>query len=176
MSRASLTAIAAVAFFATIPPVFAHVELETSKAAAGGAYKAVLMVPHGCAGSTTIGLRVQIPDGVIAVKPMPKPGWKIATVTQKLAPPIEVEGDKITQSVREIDWSGGNLPDSFYDEFVFVAQLPDKPGTVLYFPAVQRCAKGVTRWIDIPAQGQSSEDLKEPAPALTLGPKAAGGD
>ena len=67
-------------------------------------------------------------------------------------------------------------PDSFYDEFIFVAQLPDKPGAVLYFPAIQRCAKGITRWIDIPAQGQSSEDLKEPAPALTLGPKAAGGD
>jgi uncharacterized protein YcnI len=134
------------------------------------------MVPHGCAGSPTVGLRVQIPDGVIGTKPMAKLGWKITTKTANLAQTIDLEGEKITEAVKEIDWTGGNLPDSLYDEFTFVATLPDKPGTVIYFPAIQQCAKGETRWIEIPTQGQSSDDLKAPAPALTLGPKAAGGD
>jgi uncharacterized protein YcnI len=157
-------------------PAFAHVELQTDKAPAASSFKAVLMVPHGCAGAPTVGLRVQIPDGVIGTKPMAKPGWRITTKTAKLAQPIEMEGEKITEAVKEIDWTGGNLPDSFYDEFTFVATLPDKPGTVIYFPAIQLCAKGETHWIEIPAAGQSSDDLKAPAPSLTLGPKAAGGD
>src|SRR5437870_1155044 len=61
----------------------AHVTLETASAPVGTPYKAVLRVPHGCDGTATIALRVRIPDGVIAVKPMPKPGWKIDTVTGK---------------------------------------------------------------------------------------------
>jgi len=175
MYRILCVASAAAVLLAAAPAV-AHVELQDDKAPAGSSYKAVLMVPHGCAGAATVGLRVQIPDGVIAAKPMPKPGWKIAIKTGPLNPPVESEGMKITETVKEIDWTGGNLPDSYYDEFAFVATLPDKPGTTVYFPAIQVCAKGETRWIEVPAQGQSAEDLKRPAPSLTLGPKQAGGD
>jgi len=167
-------ALGAAALSAT--PARAHVELETDHAPAGSSYKAVLMVPHGCAGSSTVALRVQIPDGVVGSKPMPKPGWTVTTVVGKLAKPIEREGATITEDVREIDWSGGNLPDGFYDEFVFVASLPNQPGSVLHFPVVQECAKGTVRWIDIPAAGQTEDDVKAPAPSLTLGPKRAGGD
>jgi uncharacterized protein YcnI len=166
--------LAAILFAAT--PALAHVELQADQAPAGSSYRAVLMVPHGCAGAATTGLRVQIPEGVMAVKPMAKPGWKIALKTGKLAQPIEIEGETITEAVTEIDWSGGNLPDAFYDEFVFVGTLPDKPGTVIYFPTIQQCAKSETRWIELQAAGQSSEDLKAPAPSLTLGPKEAGGN
>jgi uncharacterized protein YcnI len=174
--RRILLAAAVSAAAATATPAFAHVELEADRAPAGSTYKAVLMVPHGCAGSATVALRVQIPEGVVGSKPMPKPGWKVTTVVKKLAQPIEREGTTITEDVREIAWSGGNLPDSFYDEFVFVAALPNEPGKVLHFPVIQECAKGTVRWIDVPAEGQSEDDVKAPAPALTLGPKQAGGD
>ncbi len=174
--RLFLLAAAASAAAATATPALAHVGLATGKAPAGSSYKAVLVVPHGCAGSATVALRVQIPDGVVGSKPMPKAGWTVTTVVRKLAQPIEHEGATITEDVREIDWTGGNLPDSFYDEFVFVAELPDTPGKVLRFPAIQECAKGTVRWIDIPAEGQSEDDVKAPAPSLTLGPKQAGGD
>ena len=53
----------------------AHVTLEKRQAPVGSYYKAVFAVPHGCAGSATVKLRVQIPEGVIGIKPMPKPGW-----------------------------------------------------------------------------------------------------
>jgi uncharacterized protein YcnI len=173
MSRPlSATSIAAGLLFAS--PAFAHVELQADKAPAASSYKAALMVPHGCAGSPTVGLRVQIPDGVMGTKPMAKPAWKITIKTAKLAQSVEIEGEKITEAVKEIDWTGGTLPDSYYDEFAFVATLPDRPGTVIYFPVIQQCSKGETRWIEIPAAGQGSEDLKYPAPALSLGPKQAG--
>ena len=39
---------------------------KTKQATVGSSYKAVFVVPHGCAGSATIKIRVQIPEGVIA--------------------------------------------------------------------------------------------------------------
>ncbi|RUT90665.1 DUF1775 domain-containing protein, partial [Mesorhizobium sp. M7A.T.Ca.US.000.02.2.1] len=46
---------------------FAHITFETQEAAVGSTYKAVLRVPHGCEGKATTAVRVQIPEGVIAV-------------------------------------------------------------------------------------------------------------
>ena len=63
--------LAAVAVLVT-SPALAHVTLETKQATVGSSYKAVFTVPHGCAGSATTKIRVQIPEGVIGVKPMPK--------------------------------------------------------------------------------------------------------
>jgi uncharacterized protein YcnI len=171
-----LSATSLAAMLLAAAPAFAHVELETDKAPANSSFKLVFMVPHGCAGSATVGLRVRIPEGVIRAKPMPKYGWTLTTVAEKLATPVDYEGTKLTEDVREIDWTKGNLPDDFYDEFVIVAKLPDAPGKTIYFPVIQQCAKGESRWIEIPAQGQNADDLKLPAPSLTLGPKQAGGD
>jgi uncharacterized protein YcnI len=84
--------------------------------------------------------------------------------------------DKTTRSLQEITWSGGELPDDFYDEFVFVGRLTGfAPGTVLSFPTVQECAGGVHRWIEIPAAGQDPDELDEPAPQLTIVEGADGG-
>lgn len=148
-----------------------HVSLERQEAAAGTTYKAVLRVGHGCKGSPTTSIRVRIPDGVIAVKPMPKPGWQLETTIEPYAEPVEYFGEMLTEGVREIRWSGGNLPDDWYDEFVFRARLPKgEPGSILYFPTVQDCAEGTHRWVEIPAEGRSADDYEEPAPGLTLTP------
>jgi uncharacterized protein YcnI len=40
-------------------PARAHVTLEKRQAPVGSYYKAVFAVPHGCAGSATVKLRVQ---------------------------------------------------------------------------------------------------------------------
>ena len=73
-------------------------------------------------------------------------------------------------TLREVIWSGGNLPDDQYDEFVLRGAMPASTGT-LYIPAVQECEKAAERWIEIPAAGQSSGDLKMPAPRLQIVPK-----
>ncbi len=152
----------------------AHITLETKQAPAGANYKAVLRVPHGCEGSATTALRVKIPEGFINVKPMPKPGWKIELKQGKYAKTYEgSEGTKLSEGVVELSWSGGKLPDNFYEEFTFrgflAGDLPaDKP---IYFPIVQECEKGVTRWIEIPANGKKLDDYKEPAAELMVTPK-----
>ena len=152
----------------------AHVTLETQQAAVGAPYKAVLRVPHGCEGAATIALRVRIPEGMIAVKPMPKPGWKIDTVNGKYPKSYSYfRGATLSEGVTEIKFSGGSLPDAYYDEFVFSGFVAGdlEPGKTLYFPVVQECEKGIHRWFEIPAAGKSSSDYPEPAPALKLLPK-----
>jgi periplasmic copper chaperone A len=148
----------------------AHVTLEHREAPVGAFYKAVLRVPHGCDGAATTAIRVRIPEGVIDVKPMPKPGWTITLVKGAYAKAHSLERAKVGEGVTEVDWSGGRLPDEYYDEFVFQAFLASdlQPGTMLYFPVVQECEKGVHRWIEIPASG--AENV-EPAPGVKLLPK-----
>src|SRR3954468_21882299 len=119
-------------------PVLAHVSLETRQAPVGSSYKAVFKVPHGCAGSPTTKIRVQIPEGVIGVKPMPKPGWTIETVRSGYSGSYQLHGSTVSEGVREVAWSG-RLSDENYDEFVLSVFLAGslKPDTTLYFPVVQ---------------------------------------
>jgi uncharacterized protein YcnI len=155
-------------------PAAAHVYLEGKQATVGASYKAVFAVPHGCSGSPTVKIRVQIPEGVIAVKPMPKAGWNVDVVEGQYASPYDYHGNKLTSGVKEVVWSGGNLPDRNYDEFIVSSFLTDslKPNTTLYFPVVQECEKGVSRWIEIPAEGAGhSHEDKSPAPGVKLLPK-----
>jgi uncharacterized protein YcnI len=149
----------------------AHVTIEQQQAVAGATAKLTFRVPHGCDGAATHTFKVQIPEGVLNVKPMPKAGWQLRTVKAKLEKPIAGDhGASVTEAVREVIWSGGNLPDDQYDEFVLRGAMPTKTGT-LYIPAVQECEKAAERWIEIPADGQSSGDLKMPAPRLLIVPK-----
>src|SRR3954471_10793637 len=153
----------------------AHVTLENRQAAVGSYYKATFAVPHGCAGSATTKIRVQIPEGVIAVKPMPKPGWNLEAVKGKYAASYDYHGAKLSEGVKEVVWSGGKLADDNYDEFVFASYLTGnlKPNSMLYFPVVQECEQGASRWIDIPAEGHDAHghDSKSPAPGVKLMPK-----
>lgn len=161
-------------FVAVGSQAFAHISLEQREATVGVPVKLTFKVPHGCGNSATVKLRVRIPEGVIAVKPMPKQGWTLDTVKGKYAKTYEFfHGAKLSEGVTEIAWSG-KLPDQYYDEFVVSGFIASdlKAGSKLYFPVVQECEQGIHRWIEIPAQGQSQgHDLKEPAPALTLIPK-----
>jgi periplasmic copper chaperone A len=157
---------------AAITPAFAHVTLESQEAKIGAGYKAVLRVPHGCGESPTTAIRVKMPAGFIGVKPMPKPGWTLTTATGKYPATYNLFHAELTEGVTEIAWTGGKLPDAWYDEFVFNGFLAADlaPGKTLYFPVVQECEKGVHRWIEIPAAGKSRDDYPAPAPELKLLP------
>lgn len=155
----------------------AHTSLETKEAPVGASYKAVFRVPHGCDGKPTNAVRVQIPEGVIAVRPMPKPGWILEKVSGAYEKSYDNHGTPTKEGVKEVLWKGGHLGDDEYDEFVVRVYLTsDLPaGKVLYFPTVQECPEGAAeRWIEIPAEGQSGDDLEFPAPGVKLLEKAGG--
>lgn len=150
----------------------AHVSLETKQAPVGASYKAVFSVPHGCDGSPTTEVRIDIPEGVIAVKPMPKPGWTLSLKKGDYARSYAFyHGAAKNAGVKQVTWSGGELPDEFFDQFVlssFVAgELP--PDTKLTFPVTQKCANGEElAWTQVPDEGQDAHSLEHPAPQLML--------
>src|SRR3984893_15012340 len=114
MSKIAFLVMAA-AFAAS--PAGAHISLEPKQATIGSSYKAVFAVPHGCAGSATIKIRVQIPEGVIAAKPMPKAGWNVEAINGKFAAEYDFHGSKLSEGGKGVRGSGGKLPDHQYDEF-----------------------------------------------------------
>src|SRR5215469_9123505 len=152
-------------------PASAHVFLQGKQATVGTDYKAVFVVPHGCVGSPTTKLRVQIPEGVLASEPAPVAGWSVETVKGKFAGEYDYKGGKVSEGIKEVAWSGGKLPDKTRQEFVIEAYLTGglKPDTTLYFPVVQECERGVSRWIEIPPDGAvHSHEGKWPAPGVKL--------
>jgi periplasmic copper chaperone A len=169
MTEIKVVAVTAAMLWCVTGPAAGHVGLEGMEAPAGSTYKPVLEVGHGCEGSPTTAIRVQIPEGVIAVKPMPKPGWELTTKVGRYIQAYDYFGEKLTEGVKEVAWTGGKLPDEWYDEFVLRVRLPDAaPGTVIRFPVVQECVEGIHRWIEVPAEGQDPDLLDEPAPSVTL--------
>lgn len=149
---------------------FAHATFEVAEAKQNSYFKATLRVPHGCDGEATKRVRIAIPEGMIAVKPMPKPGWTLSTTSGDLSRSHVLHGKEIKTGVKEIVWSGGNLADDHYDEFVFQARITDQlpAGETVFVPVTQECDKGKAAWIEIPAKGQDPHDLKSPAPGIRI--------
>ncbi|NBJ10200.1 DUF1775 domain-containing protein [Microvirga arsenatis] len=168
MTSSRLGALAA-ALVAVSSPALAHVTFEHAQTTPDSTYKAVLRIPHGCDGKPTLKVRVRIPEGIVAVKPMPKPGWKLETARGAYVRAYQVHGEAVSEGVTDIVWSG-SLDDAHYDEFVFQARFTDayQPGATVYFPVVQECDGAVEEWTQVPAAGENPHGLKSPAPGVKV--------
>jgi uncharacterized protein YcnI len=168
MTSSRLGALAA-AFIAVSSLAHAHVSFENGQAVPNSTYKATLRIPHGCEGKPTLKLRVRIPEGIVAVKPMPKAGWKLETTKGSYVKAYQVQGEAVSEGVTDIVWTG-SLDDGHYDEFVFQARFTDayQPGATVYFPIVQECDGAVEEWTQVPAEGQDPHSLKAPAPGVRI--------
>ncbi len=166
LSASALTLLGVVAVFSGAR---AHATFEQSEIPAEATRKIVLRVPHGCDGQATHTVRITIPEGVIDVKPMPKPGWALDVVKGPYAKSYTLSGKPVSEGVRELVWSKGDLPDGFYDEFVFrMRATGDLGGKTLAVPVVQECATAKAAWTEIAAPGQDAHALKHPAPTLRI--------
>jgi periplasmic copper chaperone A len=101
--------------------------------------------------------------------PVVHPLWDVSTKEGK-KDPVELHGEEITTGVSEIVYTAKNpLPEGRLAQFAVSLKLPaGEEGDSLYFPTVQKCEKGAHRWIQIPAEGESGEELESPAPAVVL--------
>lgn len=172
MKTIAVSTLSLICILGLATPAPAHVTLEQREASAGPT-KLTFRVPHGCEDQATLKLRVELPDGFIAAKPMPKPGWSLELVHGNYDKTHDYfHGAKLSEGVKAIVWSG-NLPTAYYDEFVVSGFISNefKPGSMLYFPVVQECQSGSHRWIEIPKAGEKADALKEPAPGLRIIPK-----
>jgi periplasmic copper chaperone A len=154
----------------------AHVSIEQSEVTAG-AYELITMgVPHGCDGSPTTEVRIQMPESIVAVTPTRNANWDVEKVMVALDEPItDSHGAEITERVSEIVYTAITpLPDGYRDAFTLSLRVPDDLSGPLYFPTVQICEEGEAGWIEIPADGQDAEELELPAPVVEV--VAASGD
>lgn len=145
----------------------AHSTLERAEAAAGS-YKAVLRIPHGCDGEATHTVRIELPEGFIGAKPMPKAGWTLDLEKGDYSGSYKLHGREISSGLKAATWSGGALPDDQYDEFVVNGTLSAAPGARLAFVVTQACAGGEVAWNEIAAEGEDPHSLKHPAPFVTI--------
>lgn len=161
--------ILAVCMLAIAPFARAHVVLEQPEAPADSYYKATFRVGHGCEGKPTVAVTVFIPDHVVSIRPQPKPGWQMETTREQLAVPYTLHGKTFTEGVTRVRWSGGELPDAWFDEFSLMSRLPHQAGKYR-FRVLQECTEGVNDWREIPTGDQAWHDLKRPAPVLRVVP------
>ena len=155
---------------------FGHAVLERREAQAGAFYRGVVQITHGCDGSATRSVSVQIPEGAVGARPMAKPGWTIATRRGPYAKTYPFVHGSLSEGVREITWTGGGLPADQFDEFVFSVRMAEdfRAGEAVYFPVDQLCETGAHHWIEIPAAGQDAHALASPAPAVRIVAAAVG--
>jgi len=153
------------------PPAAAHITIAPAEAPADGYATLQVQVPHGCDGSPTKAIRVQIPESVPSVTPQVHPGWEVTT-EEGPKDAVELHGETVTSGVEEVVWTAadaGPLPDGRLDLFGMSVKLPaGKGGDPVYFPTVQECVKGRDGWIQIPQPGETEDDLESPAPAVIL--------
>lgn len=137
----------------------AHVHVTPETAAAGGTETLTFSFSHGCDGSPTTAVAVDIPAGVGNATPVVQGGW---TITRELG----------TDGVptRVVYTADTPVEDGFKAavsmDVLFTEGTAD---TTLAFPVTQTCAEGETAWTQIAEDGEDPHDLDAPAPLVAVG-------
>jgi uncharacterized protein YcnI len=146
----------------------AHITTDPAVGPSDGYATLGFQVPHGCEDSPTTQVRIQIPPSVPSATPAVHPLWNVETKQGK-KDPVELHGEQVTRGVSEVIYTAKQpLPPDRLDVLPISVKLPAGVGETVYFPTIQKCAEGQTRWIQIPSEGESADDLESPAPGVTL--------
>ncbi|MGX5680093.1 YcnI family copper-binding membrane protein [Schumannella luteola] len=121
----------------------AHVSASATSTAAGSYSVITFSVPHGCDGSPTTAITIEIPEGIDTVTPTVNPNW---TISRELEP---LEGaDDGTERTTSVTYTAATpLDPELRDAFELSLRLPDgQPGDAVEFPVIQSCVAGETVW------------------------------
>jgi uncharacterized protein YcnI len=108
---------------------------------------------------------VQLPDGVVGARPQLIAGWTASTTMVPAT--YTLHGTDYTERVGTITWEGGPLPDGQFLDFGISARFQLEPGEYP-LPVIQECGTDSIAWIEIPAAGQTHDDLEHPAATFTV--------
>lgn len=131
--------------------VRAHIDPEPATIEAGVTATVGFTVSHGCAGSPTIEVRIQVPEEITNAQGVQKNDWTTS-----------ING-------RIVTFTDGRLESSVADSFMITFTAPTEPGTY-YFPTVQICEQGESSWIEIPAADGTEPEHPAPGVIVTNGP------
>lgn len=140
----------------------AHVGVASGPGFADTSQLVTFSVGHGCDGADTLSVEIEIPEGVLSVRPEDG-SLGMASLTRNDAGDVTtVKWEKIESNVLDND-------DNYYRLYVRF-RVPNEPFTQIYFPAHQTCmaADGtitVVDWVNTTGEGD-----EEPAPAMTILP------
>jgi uncharacterized protein YcnI len=170
-SFASITAAVAL-LLVSVLPVAAHASVpDGSKVPSNSGAVIHVRLPHGCGDAAITAVEVQLPDGVVGAKPALIAGW---TATTEMVPATyTLYGTEYTERVGTITWTGGPLPDGQFLDFGINATFQLEPGTYT-LPVIQYCGDASVAWVQVPAAGQSHDDLERPAPEFVVVVAATG--
>ncbi|HSF35105.1 MAG TPA: YcnI family protein [Nocardioides sp.] len=174
---AALPAATAAVALSFAAPASAHVTATPSTTAAGAYTVATFAVGHGCEGSPTTKIEIQVPESVLSVAPTRNPFYEVEKTIEQLDEPVaDAHGNEVTERVASIVYTADTpLPDGQRDTFELSFQIPDAEGEMLTFPTVQTCEEGETGWVEVPADGQDADELESPAPGFEITAAEAGG-
>lgn len=166
------SAITAGALLAIAAPLSAsaHISVDPSSTAAGSYTVLTFALPHGCDGSATTAMSVDIPEGILGVTPTVNPNWNVAAVAVPLTKPLDDgHGNLITTRTGKVVYTAkAPLADGLRDTFAVSMRLPDDAaGKTLSFPITQTCEQGSTEWNETQAEGAAEPE--HPAPSIVVG-------
>ena len=148
----------------------AHIGLAPTSTAAGSSTVLTFALSHGCDGSATTAIAIDIPESITSVTPTVNPGWEVAKVPVPLDTPLDDgHGNSITTRVGQVVYTAtAPLADGLRDTFALSLTLPeDAAGTTLAFPVLQTCKAGSTVWDQVAKDGESEPEHPAPSVAVT---------
>lgn len=151
----------------------AHVVAEPQDVQADTYQKLSFRITHGCEGSPTKAVTINIPEALHGAKPMPKAGWTIGMEIKPLAQPYNAHGKLIKEEVRTVTWTGGPLPNEYFDEFAIQVRVGAEIGQMA-IPVTQLCESGRLDWNEIATPQHARDTLEAPAPVINVHPAAGG--
>ncbi len=81
----------------------AHVSASATSTAAGSYTVVTFSVPHGCDGSPTNVVTIELPESVPSVTPTINPNWTVEKVVKQLPEPLtDAHGNEITERVSSV--------------------------------------------------------------------------
>lgn len=149
----------------------AHVGVTPDATAAGSYTVLTFAVPHGCDGSATTAIAIDIPESIASVTPTINPGWDVSKIMTPLeTPATSAAGEAATERVGQVVYTAKTaLADGYRETFALSLQLPvDAAGTTLDFPVMQTCETGSTNWNEVPAEGADEDSVEHPAPSIVV--------
>jgi uncharacterized protein YcnI len=152
--RIPLTIAAAVGVALCIAgPAWAHIHTDPEEVKAATENTVGFIIEHGCDGSPTTKVELQLPTGVTGISAEDVDGFTAG-----------VDGQVVT-------FSGGNLPDDTEQAFPVTFTAPSDAGT-LDVPLIQTCEEGSTDWIEPEVEGQPEPEHPAPQVVVTANPDA----
>lgn len=144
----------------------AHVSAAAGPWSSNTTQEVAFNIGHGCSGSDTYKLTIDLPAGITSVRPMPSDFGKVSVIKDTAGAVTSVTWQRADGDVLDSDIA-------FY-KVVIRMKTPDKPFTTLYFPAHQVCRKAdgtilpTVDWVGLPSDPAPPDGGKAPEPAASI--------